>query len=141
MVCEWSSKLPGDLTIDAPIQNRGGNGWIFLFSGGKLVINDSLPEPQAEISVENEGAVRGYAQGDVVIDNTATDYVIVRTHAERFPVTGTLPTLTRDGPIGEYASFRPDRTTDHSPSLTRLGRMWPWWLGQGSAGRVAPPLL
>ncbi len=88
------AELPGDLTIDAPIQNRGGNGWIFLFSGGKLVINDSLPEPQAEISVENEGAVRGYAQGDVVIDNTATDYVIVRTHAERFPVTGTLPTLS-----------------------------------------------
>jgi len=88
------AELPGDLTIDAPIQNRGGNGWIFLFSGGDLVINDSLPEPEAEISVENEGAVRGYAQGDVIIDKTDTDYVIVRTHSERFPVTGTLPTLS-----------------------------------------------
>ncbi|HUG67797.1 MAG TPA: hypothetical protein VMM76_08595, partial [Pirellulaceae bacterium] len=88
------AELPGDLTIDAPIQNRGGNGWIFLFSGGDLIINHSVPEPEAEISVENEGAIRGYAQGDVIIDNSDTDYVIIRTHAERFPVTGTLPTLS-----------------------------------------------
>ncbi|MBI2481653.1 MAG: hypothetical protein HYV60_24315 [Planctomycetia bacterium] len=88
------AELTGDLTIDAPIQNRGGHGWIFLFSGDDLVINHSLPEPQAEISVENEGAVRGYAIGDVKIDSTETDYVIVRTHSERFPVTGTLPTLS-----------------------------------------------
>lgn len=88
------AELPGDLTIDAPIQNRGGNGWIFLFSGGDLVINHSLPEPQAEISVENEGAIRGEAIGDVIIDNSDTEYVIVRTHSERFPNTGTIPTLS-----------------------------------------------
>ncbi|MDA1051130.1 MAG: hypothetical protein O3C40_11715 [Planctomycetota bacterium] len=88
------AELPGDLTIDAPIQNRGGNGWIFLFSGGDLVINHSLPEPQAEISVENEGAIRGEAIGEVIIDNSDTEYVIVRTHSERFPITGTLPTLS-----------------------------------------------
>ncbi|MEO8494902.1 MAG: hypothetical protein ABI614_07520, partial [Planctomycetota bacterium] len=88
------AELPGDLTINAPIQNRGGNGWIFLFSGGDLVINDSLPEPQAEISVENEGAIRGEAIGQVTIDNTDTNYVIVRTHSERFPATGTPPTLS-----------------------------------------------
>lgn len=88
------AELPGDLTIDAPIQNRGGNGWIFLFSGGDLVINHSLPEPEAEISVENEGAIRGEARGDVIIDNTDTDYVIVRTHSERFPNATTLPTLS-----------------------------------------------
>ncbi|MCB9872992.1 MAG: hypothetical protein H6821_02335, partial [Planctomycetaceae bacterium] len=36
------AELQGDLTIDAPIQNRGGNGWIFLFSGEDLIINHSL---------------------------------------------------------------------------------------------------
>lgn len=88
------AEIPGDLTIDAPIQNRGGNGWIFLFSGGDLIINNSLPEPDAEISVENEGAIRGEARGDVIIDNSETDYVIVRTHSERFPNADTLPQLS-----------------------------------------------
>ncbi|MEX0819386.1 MAG: hypothetical protein WD070_07325, partial [Pirellulaceae bacterium] len=78
----------GDLTIDAPIQNRGGDGWIFLFSGGDLTINDSVPEPEAEISVENEGAIRGQADGLVSIDNSTQDYVIIRTgsgQATNFP--------------------------------------------------------
>lgn len=77
------AELSGDLTVNQPIQNRGGNGWIFLFSGEDLFIHHSLPEPQAEISVENEGAVRGIAQREVLIDNSPTDYVIIRTHAER----------------------------------------------------------
>jgi len=106
------AELPGGLTIDAPIQNRGGDGWIFLVSGGDLVINHSVPEPQAEISVENEGAIRGEARGDVSIDNSDTDYVIIRTHSERFPVTGTLPTVsgkfvdpTRYPPKGDTAFY------------------------------------
>lgn len=107
------AELAGDLTIDAPIQNQGGNGWIFLFSGEDLIINDSLPEPQAEISVENEGAIRGEAIGDVIIDNSDTEYVIVRTHSERFPVMGTPPTLsakfqdpTRYPPVTDTAFYQ-----------------------------------
>ncbi len=53
-----------------------------------------MPEPQAEISVENEGAIRGEARGAVLIDNSDTDYVIVRTHSERFPNADPLPTLS-----------------------------------------------
>lgn len=77
------AELAGDLTVNQPVQNRGGDGWIFLFSGEDLFVNDSVPEPQAEISVENEGAVRGIAQRDALIDNSETDHVIIRTHAER----------------------------------------------------------
>ncbi|MBP88656.1 MAG: hypothetical protein CMJ64_18400 [Planctomycetaceae bacterium] len=77
------AELAGDLTVNQPVQNRGGNGWVFLISGEDLLINHSLSEPQAEISVENEGAIRGIAQRDVLIENGETDYVIVRTHAER----------------------------------------------------------
>lgn len=99
--------FPDDLTINQPVQNRGGDGWIFLFTGGDLLINDSLPEfvngdptqqfSEAEISVEFEGAIRGEARGEVSVDNsphsrmirgqsvvdTTPGYAILRTHAER----------------------------------------------------------
>jgi hypothetical protein len=94
---------PGTLNINQPIQNRGGDGWILLYAGEDLIINDSLPEfinndrtqsfPEAEISVQNEGAIRGQARGRVIVDNSDTDYVIIRTHAERFPDADNLPTL------------------------------------------------
>ena len=77
------AELAGDLTVNQPVQNRGGNGWIFLISGEDLIVHNSLPEPQAEISVENEGAIRGIANEEVIVDNGETDYVIIRTHSER----------------------------------------------------------
>ena len=104
------AELAGDLTVNQAIQNRGGDGWILLFSGEDLFINHSLEEPLAEISVENEGAVRGIAQRDVVIENGETDYVIIRTHAERF---GQAPTLT------ELSAEYSDPT--HFPPLERMG--------------------
>jgi len=84
----------GDLTVNRPVQNRGGDGWIMFFSAGDLVIHHSLPEPLAEISVENEGAVRGQADGLVSMDDGDADYVIIRTHSERFPDPSSQPTLS-----------------------------------------------
>jgi len=95
--------LSADLTLDQPVQNRGGNGSLLLFAGGDLVINDSLPEfvggdpsqpfPEAEVSVENEGVIRGQAGGDVLVAAGDTGFAIIRTHAERFPDPATIPTL------------------------------------------------
>ncbi len=97
------AEFAGDLNVNQPIQNRGGNGWITLFAAGDLNINDSLPEwidddpqqpfPEAEISVQHEGAVRGQAGGRVIVANGRANYVIIRTHAERFPDPAELPTL------------------------------------------------
>lgn len=87
------AETAGNLNVNQPIQNRGGDGWIMLFAGADLVIQDSLPEfidgdpgqlfPEAEISVQNAGAIRGQAQGRVFVDNSPTNYAIIRTHAER----------------------------------------------------------
>ncbi len=87
------AEFPGDLILNAPVQNRGGDGWIILFAGGDLVVNDSLPTtaddgmpfPQAEVSVENGGAIRGIARDNVIVENEGDAIVVFRTHAERFP--------------------------------------------------------
>ena len=86
------TEVLGDLVVNRPVQNRGGDGSIFLFSGGgDLILHDSLPEPPGkienpanpeqffEIMVAGEGAVRGEARRDVVIDDGDEDYVIIRT--------------------------------------------------------------
>lgn len=85
------AEIPGDLVVNRPVQNSGGNGSIFLFSGGDLIIHDSLPEPPGkienppnpeqffEIMVTGEGAVRGEARHDVLLDDGEENYVIVRT--------------------------------------------------------------
>lgn len=104
------AELNGDLTVNQPVQNRGGNGWIFLFSGEDLIINDSLPEPQAEISTENEGAIRGTAQREVIVDNSETDYVIVRTHSERSIREDNLGQLSPE--FDDPSRFPADQRTD-----------------------------
>ena len=95
--------LPADLVLRQPVQNRGGSGWIFLFAAQDLRIEDSLPEflatdparpfPEAEISVVGEGAIRGQAGGDLHVAAGDTNYVILRTHAERFANPSTVPPL------------------------------------------------
>jgi hypothetical protein len=83
--------FPGDLVALAPIQNTGGNGSILLFAGGDLVIRDSLPEPPGleenppnpeqffEIMVVGEGAVRGEASREIIVDDGDTNFVIIKT--------------------------------------------------------------
>jgi hypothetical protein len=98
-----NAELPGNLVVNAPVQNTGGNGSILLLSGGDLVIRDSLPEPPDrmenpanpeqffEILVSGDGAVRGEARGAVRLDDGETDYVIVRTATGQ--ITNVLPLM------------------------------------------------
>lgn len=85
----------GNLTVNQPIQNTGGDGFIVLFAGGDLTIHDSLPEPRDadgnqvenpqnpeqffEIYVVGEGGVRGEAVGKVLVDNGEQHFVIIHT--------------------------------------------------------------
>lgn len=100
---ELTADFPGDLIVDAPIQNTGGDGSILLFAGGDLVIHNSLPEPPGktenpanpeqffEIMVSGEGAVRGQARDEVLLDEGESDYVIVRTATGQ--ITHAMPML------------------------------------------------
>lgn len=99
------AEFPDDLTVNAPIQNTGGNGFVSLFAGRDLVIHDSLPEPRDsdghrverplspqqffEIMVVGEGGIRGEAGGEIRVDDSEQNYVIV--HTDTGQVTNVTP--------------------------------------------------
>jgi hypothetical protein len=98
----------GNLTVNQPIQNTGGDGFIVLFAGGDLTIHDSLPEPRDangnqienppnpeqffEIYVVGEGGVRGEAVGKVLVDNGEQRFVII--HTDTAQITNVLPIIS-----------------------------------------------
>lgn len=72
----------GTMLVGAAIQNSGGSGDLILTAGASansdLIVLDSVPYPQSELSVTGNGVIRGNAGGDVTFKRI-NDVVFVTT--------------------------------------------------------------